>query len=77
MQIRCPTHSVILNAIATQYICPLNGIYPQPCTDQYSEVIIVHACAFQFILLGCQVTSMSHEHSLYINNGWTFSGQTS
>ena len=27
-------------------------------TDQYSEVIIVHACAFQSTLLGCQVTFM-------------------
>ena len=26
-QIRCPTHSVILNAMATQYTCSLNGVY--------------------------------------------------
>ena len=28
-------------------------------TDQYSEVVIVHACASQSRLLGCRVTSMS------------------
>ena len=27
MQIRCSTHSVILNVMATQYTCSLNGIY--------------------------------------------------
>ena len=30
-------------------------------TGEYSEVIIVHTCAFQSTLLGCQVTSMSHK----------------
>ena len=28
-------------------------------TDRYSEVILVHTCAFQSPLLGCQVSSMS------------------
>ena len=28
-------------------------------TDEYSKVIIVHACAFQSTLLDCQVTSMT------------------
>ena len=49
---------------------------PAP-SDQYSEVVIVHACTFQYALLGCQVTSMQCKvFSLYYS-GWTFSGQTS
>ena len=46
-------------------------------TDQYSEVVIVHTSAFQSTLLGCQVTSCCANDSHYINNGWTFSRQTS
>ena len=30
MKIRCSTHSVILNVMATQYTCSLNGVY-HPC----------------------------------------------
>ena len=30
MQIRCSTHLVILNAMATQYTCSLNGVYCPP-----------------------------------------------
>ena len=64
MHIRCSTGSVILNAIATQYTCSLNVIYCP--TDWYGEVVIVHTCAFQSTLLGCQVTSMSRKpFSLY------------
>ena len=55
---------------------PHSGVSTAP-TDYYSEVVIVHTCAFQSTLLGCQVTLMSANHSRYINNGWTFSGQTS
>ena len=59
MQIHCSTHSAILNPIDPQYTRSLNGIYLP--TDQYSEVVIVHACAFQSTLLGCQVTLMPHK----------------
>ena len=59
MQICCCTCVVILNVTATQYTCSLSGIYhPHWLTDMNSEVIIVHAWAFQSTLLGCQVTSM-------------------
>ena len=34
--------------------------YPSSSLTNYSEVVI-HACAFQSNLLGCQVTSMSHK----------------
>ena len=46
-----------LNVMATQYTCSFNGSAAP--TDQYSEVIIDHACTLQSILLGCHVTSMS------------------
>ena len=55
MQIHCSTHSVILNAVTTQYTC--SRVYHP--TDWYSEVIVVHTYAFQSTLVGCQVTSMS------------------
>ena len=45
-------------------------------TDWYSEVVIVHTCAFQSTLLGCQVTSVCTNCSHYINSGWTFCRQT-
>ena len=35
-------------------------------TDWYSEVVIVHTCAFQSALLSCQVTQMSCKPSLFI-----------
>ena len=56
MQIHCSTRSVILNVTVTQNTRSLNSIYTP--TDQYSEVVIVHTCAFQSNLLGCQVTLM-------------------
>ena len=70
-------YSVILNATVTQYTCSLSGVYT-PIGVQYCEVVIVHTCAFQPTLFGCQVTSMSRKlFSRYINNGWAFSGQNS
>ena len=36
MQIRCSTHSVILNVTATQYTCSLNGIYHSHWLVQWS-----------------------------------------
>ena len=58
LQISCSTCSVILNAMATQCTGSLNGVYCPP--DQYCEDVIVHVCAFQSTLLGCQVTLILH-----------------
>ena len=57
MQIPCSTHSVILNAMATQYTCSLNGIYCPHWLVQWT----CHCShiAFQSTLLGCQVTFIS------------------
>ena len=64
MQIHCSICSVIFNAVATQYTCSVNSVYHPLWL--YTEVIIVHACAFQSTLLGCQVKMMSHKpFSLY------------
>ena len=37
-------------------------------TDQYREVVIVHTCAFQSTLLGCQVTQMLHKLFFFFLN---------
>ena len=43
-------------------------------TDLYSEVVIVHTCAFQSTLLSCQVTPVLHKAncSCYISNAELF-----
>ena len=64
MQIHCSTRSLILNVTTTQYTCTLNSVLHPP--DLYSEVIIVHTCAFQSTLPGCQVPSMSCKPPLFI-----------
>ena len=57
MQIRCSTHSVILNVMATQYTCSLDGVSHPHGLAQWSH----HCwCTFQSTLLGYQVTSMLH-----------------
>ena len=66
----------------SHFECDIHTIHMQSTasttpTDQYSEVVIVQACSFQSTLLGCQVASMSCKPFLYINNGCTFSRQTS
>ena len=76
----CSIFSVILNAMATQYTCSVKGIYSLKCLTyrhlQYSEVVIVHIFTSQSTFLGCQLHWCCTNHSHYINNGWTFSGQT-
>ena len=56
MQIDCSSHSITKNVGATQYTCSLYCIYRPHWLVEW--VIIVHTCAFQSTLLGCQVTSM-------------------
>ena len=74
MQSHCCTHSVILNGMATQYTCSLNGVYLPHWLVQWSRHclylhIIVHS-PWLLRLHPC-LTNCSH----YINNGWTFSRQ--
>ena len=46
MQVCCSTHSVILNVMATQYTCSLNGIYCPHWVVQWS-----HHCSHLHILV--------------------------
>ena len=75
MQSCCSTHSVILNATATQYTCSLNGVYHTHWLVKSSLFMHVHSSPFSLAarLHQCHHTGCSH----YINKGWTFSGQTS
>ena len=59
MQIHFSTSSVILKW-QPQSTHAHSKVSTAP-TDLYSEVIIVHACAFRSTLLGCQVTWMSYK----------------
>ena len=75
MQIRCSTHSVILNVMATQYTGSLNDIYRPHWPAQCSSLFMrVHPSSLSLAarLHRC-CTNCSH----YINKSWTFSGQTS
>ena len=69
MHFHCSTCSVILNAMATQYTCSLNGVYRSRWLVQWS-----HHCSLPLAARLCQCHT---NHSHYINNGLTFSGQTS
>ena len=55
--------------------CHAHSMASTASTDKCSEVVIVHARAFQSTLLGCQVHQGCTNHFPYINNGWTFSRQ--
>ena len=73
IQIRCSTHSVILNVTATQYTCLLSGTYRPHWLVQWS-----HHCSHMSPLpLAARLHPCHANCSCSINNSWTFSGQTS
>ena len=74
MQSCCSTHSVILNATATQYTCSLNGVYHTHWLVKSSLFMHVHSSPFS---LAARLHQCCTNHSRYVNNGWTFSRQTS
>ena len=76
MQIRCSSRSIILNATATQYMCSLNGIYCPPLTSIEKSSLFTHAHSSP-LSLAAKLHQCHANHSFYINNGWTFSGQMS
>ena len=51
MQICCSTSSVILNVIATQYTCWLNGVYCPPLTSTVRSSLFMHAHSSPLSLL--------------------------
>ena len=75
MQICCSTCSVILYETATQSTCSLNGIYRPHWLGQWSRHC--SPCTFQSTLLAARLHHCCTNCSHNINNGWTFTGQTS
>ena len=73
IQIHCSTHSVILNVMATQYTCPLNGVY-HPLTSTVKSPLFRHVHSSP-LSLASRLHWCWANCSLYINNGWAFSGQ--
>ena len=76
MQTHCCSHSVILNAMATQYTCSLKGIYCPHWLIQWSchcphMHIPVHSPWLPGYIHVVQTVLV------IINSGWTFSGKAS
>ena len=69
-------YSVILNATATQYTCSLNGIYCPHWLVLWSRHCSHMCIPVPSLWLAARLHQWSANHSLYINNGWTFSRQT-
>ena len=73
MQIRCSTHSVILNAMATQHTCSLSSIYhPHWLVHWSCHCSHTHSSPLS---LPARLHWCHANHSHYIKSGWTFSGQ--
>ena len=74
MQICCSTHSVILNAMATQYTCSLNGVYRPYWLGQWSCHCLCIVCALFVhsspLSLGARLHRCHANHSHCTNNGW-------
>ena len=75
MQIHCSTSSVIVNAMATQYTCSLSGIYRPHWRVQRSGHCSCMCIPVHSPWLPGYIDVTNHSH--HVNNGWTFSGQTS
>ena len=75
MHIPCCTHSVILNAMATQYTCSLQGTYCPHWLVQWSRHCS-HMCNSSALSLGARLYQCCTNNSCYINNGGTFLGNT-
>ena len=74
IQICCFTCSFILNEMATQCTCLLNSIYHPHWLVQCS-CHCSHAHSSP-LFLAVRLHQCCANHYCYINNGWTFSGQT-
>ena len=73
MQFRCSTHSAILNAAATQYT--QQSLQP-PLTSTVKSSLFTHVHSSP-LSLAARLHWCHSNCSHYINNGWTFSRQTS
>ena len=75
MQIHCSTHPVIFNVTATQYTCSLKGIYHPPRTSTVKSSLFTHVHS-SLLSLAAGLHQCCTNCSFYVNNDWTFSGQT-
>ena len=76
MLIHCTTYSVILNVMATQYTCSLNGIYCPHWLVQSLLSLFTHVHA-GLLSLAARLHQCPANRSHCIDNGWIISGQTS
>ena len=76
MQTHCSTRSVILNATATPYTCSLNGVYCPHWVSTMKLTLFMHLHSSPFSL-AARLHQWCANRSCYINNGSTFSRQTS
>ena len=75
MQICCSAGSVILNALATAHMLTQQGLHPLWTSTVKSSLFThVHSSPLS---LTARLHRFWANHSRYINNGQTFSGQTS
>ena len=73
MQIRCSTHSYILNAMAAQYTCSFKSIYHSHWLVQWSR----HCSRTRMPVHPPWLPGyIDAAQTILVNDGWTFSGQT-
>ena len=75
MQICCSTCSVILNVMTTVHMLTQQHP-PPPLTSVAKSLLFMHVHSSP-LSLAATLHQCCINHSRYINNGWTFSGQTS
>ena len=73
---RSSLYLFILNVLATQYTCSLNGIYHPPLTSTVKSSLFTHVHSSP-LSLGARLHPCCANHSRCINNGWTFYGHPS
>ena len=76
MLICCSTCSDILNVMATQYACSVQGCLLPLLTGTVKSSLFTHAHSSP-LSLAARLHRCCTNHSHYINNSWTFSRQTS
>ena len=74
MQIPCSIHSIILNVMATQYRCSSKASTTP--TGQYSELLLFTHAHSSPLSLAARLRRCHANHSCYVHNSRTFSGQT-
>ena len=68
--------SDLLLYLLSHFECSGHTAHTTTLTDWYSEVVLVHHAHSIPLSLAATLYQCRANHSCYINNGWTFSGQT-